>query len=350
MRFSLSPTVWRAGLGFAALGVAFLGALLVMGGNPVGWVLIALGLPLSGVLALAGDALGPAFPEVLGARLAGLLAATRPWMALVALYVALKIPVPLWPEGFPVLGLASTAALCAAALAFVWERVGWLRAALMLVVSFGVGLGVELLGSRTGIPFGEYTYAGAPAPTLLTVPLIVPLGWFALTLTATSLSRGRPWLAGALMMLWDVGLEPLMTAQGYWTWTDPLPLWAGAPVQNFLGWWAVGWGLSWVFTGLAPGLFGRAGAGWALPGWLERVDGSVPPSRVPSLSLLPGARRAGEGLDFRVVYATEAFFLPGGLVLVGRYAEAAVTLAAMGLGLGLARALRPGRRAVARAR
>ncbi|MBZ9712377.1 carotenoid biosynthesis protein [Deinococcus multiflagellatus] len=328
-----SPTLLRFGLAFAALGVAFAGALLVMAGQGLGWALIALGLPLSGVLALAGDALGPQFARVFSERLADLLAQTRPWMALVALYAALKIPVPLWPEGFPVLGLASTVALCLAALAFVWERAGGVRAGLMLAVAFLVGLGVEVLGSRTGFPFGAYSYATAPAPTLLGVPLMVPLGWFALTLTATCLSGGRPWLAGLLMMLWDIGLEPLMTAQRYWLWHDPLGLWAGAPVQNFLGWWAVGTGIAWVFTGLAPRLFGLRTPewAWALPWWAR----AFPESREPRLSLLPGRGRRAP--DFRVAYPIEAFFLPGGLVLVGRPLEAAVTLVAMGAGLALAR-------------
>ncbi|WP_295821798.1 carotenoid biosynthesis protein [uncultured Deinococcus sp.] len=329
----LSPTVRRFGLAFAALGVAFLGALLVIAGNPVGWALIAVGLPLSGALALAGDALGRGFGPTLAQRARALAAQTAPWMWFVALYAALKIPVPLWPQGFPVLGLASTAALFVAALLFVWERENAAKAGIMALVAFALGLAAEVAGSRTGIPFGDYTYAGAPAPTVLGVPLIVPLGWFALTLTATCLSGGRPWLAGLLMTLWDVGLEPLMTAQGYWRWTDPLGVWAGAPVENFVGWWGVGTLIAWIFTGLAPRLFGLRTLewAWALP-WFARA---FPMGGGPALSLLP--RAAVARADFRVVYAIEAFFLPGGLVLVGRFAEAAVTLAAMLAGLLFAR-------------
>lgn len=329
----LSPTVRRFGLAFAALGVAFLGALLVIAGNPVGWALIAVGLPLSGALALAGDALGRGFGPTLAQRARALAAQTAPWMWFVALYAALKIPVPLWPQGFPVLGLASTAALFVAALLFVWERENAAKAGIMALLAFALGLAAEVAGSRTGIPFGDYTYAGAPAPTVLGVPLIVPLGWFALTLTATCLSGGRPWLAGLLMTLWDVGLEPLMTAQGYWRWTDPLGVWAGAPVENFVGWWGVGTLIAWIFTGLAPRLFGLRTLewAWALP-WFARA---FPMGGGPALSLLP--RAAFARADFRVVYAIEAFFLPGGLVLVGRFAEAAVTLAAMLAGLLFAR-------------
>ena len=71
--------------------------------------------------------------------------------------------------------------------------------------------------------------------------------------------------------------------------------------------------------------------------WFARA---FPMSSGPQLSLLPRAAVSRAG--FEVVYAIEAFFLPGGLVLVGRYAEAAVTLAAMLAGLGLARRVRRG--------
>ncbi len=304
----LSPTLLRSGLAFAALGVAFAGALLVMAGQSAGWALIALGLPLSGVLALAGDVLGGDFFRTLRDRTRRLIAATPPWLWLIALYAVLHVPVPLWPEGFGVLGLASTAALFVGALLYAAERVGWGRSWLMAALACGLGLSAEVIGTRTGFPFGVYSYATAPEPLILGVPLMVPLGWFALTLSGLLLSGGRAWLAGLLLALWDVGLEPLMTAQRYWLWSDPNPLWAGAPLQNFLGWWAVGSGISWVITRVGPEILG------------ER----------------PGDPR----LNFAVAYPIEAFFLPGGLVLVGRYLEAAVTLLAMLLGLGLARAMR----------
>lgn len=312
------PLLWRVGLAFAALGVAFAGALLVLAGAAGGWTLIALGLPLSGVLALAGDALGPAFWPTFQDRARTLAAHTRPWHIWTALYVALKIPVPLWPTGFPVLGLASTAALFVAALCFCAEQVGWARAAGLAALAFGTGWGAELLGSHTGFPFGAYSYAGAPAPTLLGVPLLVPLGWFALPLAAALLCGGRPLLAGGLLALWDVGLEPLLTTQGFWTWHDPRPLWAGAPLQNFLGWWAVGGLIAWLFTRLAPELFARGA-------------GPVPRGR-------PGGMFGG----FAVAYPIETFFLPGGLVLLGRFAEAAVTLVAMAAGLLVAYRVRRG--------
>lgn len=218
----------------------------------------------------------------------------RPWLGFAALALLLKVPVPLWPAGFPLLGTLSTLALALAAFSFVWERAGFGRAALAALLGFGAGWLVEWLGSRYGLPFGRYSYAGAPAPALLGVPLLVPLGWFAMPLITTLFAGGRPLLAGLLLVAWDAGLEPLMTAQGFWTWHDPHPLWSGAPVQNFLGWWALGSGLSWAFTRLLPP---RSVAGGLTPGWL---------------------------------YLTEAFFLPAGLLLLGQARAALVTLLLMG--------------------
>ncbi|WP_019586536.1 carotenoid biosynthesis protein [Deinococcus apachensis] len=334
----MTPTLLRSGLACAALGVAFLGALLVLRGGGLGWLLIALGLPLSLLLALAGDALGNDFGGTLRMRAAVLSAQMRPWMWLLTLYAVLKIPVPLWPDAFPSLALLSTGALFAAALAFAWERAGARRALIMAALGFAVGLGVEVLGSRTGFPFGRYSYAGAPGPTLLGVPLLVPLGWFALPLAAALLAGGRAWLAGLLLVAWDVGLEPLMTAQGYWRWSDPVPLWAGAPPQNFLGWWAVGTGLAWAFVGLAPQVFGRPGQGWGVRETSADSPTLFYPPDVERASLLNLSR-----LSFSAAYPVETFFLPGGLVLVGRYAEAAVTLTAMLAALTLVWAVR-GRR------
>ncbi|WP_414657495.1 carotenoid biosynthesis protein [Deinococcus sp. VB343] len=299
----IPPRLLRWGLAFAALGLAFLGALLVIRGGDFGWRLIVLGLPLSLLLALAGDALSANFGGTLRGRWRALLQFMQPWLWWLALSVALKIPVPLWPEGFPLLGLLSTAALFASALTFAAGRVGWARAGAMALFACLTGLGVEVLGSQTGIPFGQYSYATSPPPTVLTVPLMVPLGWFAFPLAGLLLSGGRPWLAGLLIMLWDVGLEPLMTAQRYWLWSDPQPLWAGAPVQNFLGWWAVGTLIAW-------GMQRLSGERWAAV-------------RTP-------------GPSFALAYFTEAFFLPGGLLLVGRPLEAGVTLLAMLLGAALA--------------
>ncbi len=282
------------------------------------------------------------------------LRVVRPWMACVGLYALLKIPVPLWPAGFPLLATFSTVFLALGALLWAWERVG-ARAALLAALALAVGLGVEVLGSRTGFPFGPYQYS-PPGATVLGVPLLVPLGWFAMTLAAGVLARGRAWLAGLLLVAWDVGLEPLMTAQGFWTWgralpalngvtveawarpTAPAPLavWAGAPIQNFIAWFLVGAGLVWAFGRLAPALFGLKGAPAtarvAAPILVTAGGpgggGPVAPARPRPAPVRPTLGPVG--VDLRLAYLIECFFLPAGLLLLGQPLAALVTLIAMG--------------------
>lgn len=319
----------RYGLAFLGLGIAFMGAVFVISGWLLGWGLIALGLPLSIVLALAADAIGPQFFNVLATRGQNISLNTPVWLRWVVCYALLKIPVPLWPEGFPSLGLASTFALFLAALSFAAGLVGYKRAGLLAALAFGVGLAVEVVGSQTGFPFGVYSYQTAPAPLVLGVPLLVPLGWFALTLATFMLSGGRPLLAGLLMVGWDIGLEPLMTAQRFWLWHDSHPIWAGAPIQNFLGWWAVGSGLAWAFKKLAPSLIGSS------PVNKHSVNKHSVNKHLLQLSENQ-KNTPTKGLNFAIVYPIETFFLPSGLVLVGQYTQAAITLLFMLAGLGLA--------------
>lgn len=330
----VGPT-WLRGLGgLLGMGLALLGAvLLVLGGGGLlgvalavwGSVLAALAVwggdllwaarrPLLGVALLGGGmgwlvgreavmgvwaalATSAMFqvvwllrqPEAL-ARLGWLCLHLKAWMVLLALAVLVRVPVPLLPEAFPLLGTVQMVLISLAALLWGWGRIGvWI--VLLAGLAFVLGLGVELLGSKTGIPFGLYTYQGAPPPTVGGVPLIVPLGWFALVLSAHVLAGGRPWFTGLLVVAWDLGLEALMPAKGYWTWQDPHPLWYGAPMQNYLAWFAVGAVISWMYGRLGPSLHQDGAFAWA--------------------------------------YRLEALFLPVGLALFGLWPAAVVCGLAM---------------------
>lgn len=289
---------WLAAI--AALGLAFVGALLFKQGQVWAGLLIVFSLTISAIMALAGDAedwekTAPLAKQ----RLASLRKHTRPWMLWLALSVGCKVPVPLYMQGFVLLGLLSTICLFMAALSYAWQQFGPSKALQMMALACGVGLLAELVGSHSGVPFGVYSYAGAPAPLLLGVPLVVPLGWFAFSLAAGLLSGGRVWLAGLLLALWDVGLEPLMTTQGYWHWHDARPLWAGAPLQNFVGWFAIGGLIVWG---------------------MGRIVGKWPKTR-------------GLTGSFAMSYPIESCFLPAGLLLLGRWPEALITFLAMWSGL-----------------
>ncbi|WP_424186932.1 carotenoid biosynthesis protein [Actinokineospora sp. G85] len=117
----------------------------------------------------------------------------------------------------------------------------------LLAVAGGGGLAVEVLGSHTGFPFGDYSYAGDLGWSVAGVPLVVPLAWVMMAwpalLVGRALGGGRRWLVavvgGWALASWDVFLDPQMVDAGHWSWVHPtpaLPGVEGVPLTNFAGW------------------------------------------------------------------------------------------------------------------
>ncbi|MGQ9836371.1 MAG: carotenoid biosynthesis protein [Cyanobacteriota bacterium] len=129
------------------------------------------------------------------------------------------------------------------------------RMLMFLIPSVGISLGSELLGTSTGIPFGDYGYlSGLGYKIAGLVPFTIPLSWFYVGLSAYLLARvvlqtQRHWLIhfeaimlGALLLTaWDFVLDPAMTRGliPFWTWFQPGPFF-GMPLQNFGGWMLTG--------------------------------------------------------------------------------------------------------------
>lgn len=114
---------------------------------------------------------------------------------------------------------------------------------LLVLFSLAVILGylAELLGTKTGFPFGNYHYGQALGPMLWKVPVIIGVNWF-LMLSSSGYAAKKlvkpVWLqvllAAALMTLTDLAIEPVAPLLGYWYWE------AGpAPLMNYAGWLAV---------------------------------------------------------------------------------------------------------------
>jgi putative membrane protein len=119
----------------------------------------------------------------------------------------------------------------------------------VLVLVAGVAVAFEAVGLATGFPYGSYRYGDALGPTLLGVPLLVPLAWLMMAwpswvvagrLTGTPGRRiARVAVAAAVFAGWDVVLDPQMVQAGYWTWADPSPGLPGidtVPLTNLAGW------------------------------------------------------------------------------------------------------------------
>jgi putative membrane protein len=113
-------------------------------------------------------------------------------------------------------------------------------------ISLAFGLGVEVLGISTGLPFSGYSYGPSLTPQLLDVPIVVPLAWammaYPALLIGRKLATSKPAQVaiGAFALSgWDLFLDPQMVGEGYWRWHNPDPALPGVPdvpIANYLGW------------------------------------------------------------------------------------------------------------------
>ena len=173
------------------------------------------------------------------------------------------------------------------------------RAASEFAGLLGVAVGgfvIEVIGVRSGLPFGSYIYTAVLQPQVFGVPVVMAFAWMVLvagikqTLQGSGLAR---WLEVLLAALWmtaiDLVIDPLAAnLLGYWHWRSKGNYY-GIPATNFAGWFLssllvfavlnVGWGRNvwsrWLslsivmfFTliALAQQLFVVSSIGFALSG------------------------------------------------------------------------------------
>ena len=134
---------------------------------------------------------------------------------------------------------------------------GWRSVLLFIATVLPIAWAAESLSIETGFPFGPYHYADSMRPFIGDVPVVVPPAYCVMGYVSWSMSRillGRvgcgldrdflvkgPAVAAALMVLWDLSMDPLRaTVEQRWIWLDG-GLHYGIPLTNFLGWFAVTW-------------------------------------------------------------------------------------------------------------
>ena len=216
-------------------------------------------------------------------------AVALPWL-LAAATVGLQIAYPLvdgeWLRRVTIATVVCFFATCVTHAA-VHRGLAWATG--LVVVTAGGGLAAEAVGVRTGLPFGEYSYADTLGVQILDVPLVVPLAWtmiaYPVLLAARRLTRHFAFVVGALGMVgWDVFLDPQMVGDGHWRWASPepgLPGVEGIPLTNFAGWFAVGLVMMLALTVLLPREDPRTPADESVPAfllgwtWLGYVLGNV---------------------------------------------------------------------------
>jgi uncharacterized membrane protein len=149
-------------------------------------------------------------------------------------------------------------AFLAAFLVLAGRDLGWRRAWGWLGWGAAVAFVAEYASTRVGIPFGRFHYTGETAGHELfisNVPFFDPLSFPFLAYAAYCLARwtlgqtrgqAPAMLAGILMMLLDVVVDPLAVIGDRWFlgrlfyYAEP-GIYFGVPLSNFAGWLIVGW-------------------------------------------------------------------------------------------------------------
>ena len=165
--------------------------------------------------------------------------------AFIALTILLQISYPLISG--EALRLVTIATIYVAALAMILHghlSYGFKYSSRYLPSVFLFGLGIETLGVHTGWPFGSYKYDSSLGLALFGVPLVVPFAWVMMVHPALTAARrvSTNWVflyGGAILMAWDLFVDPLMVSAGRWTWEVPgahVPFTPDVPLSNAFGW------------------------------------------------------------------------------------------------------------------
>ena len=145
------------------------------------------------------------------------------------------------------------------------------RTLLFAALCLGAGSAAEILGVRTGFPFGRYHFTDLMGPKILDVPILLSLAHLGIAYCAWIMSvlilgfanqrSSRPravaaaLLASLIMTSWDLAMDPdWSTIDHAWIWHDGGAFF-GVPVSNFLGWFGTAFVYYLSFAFLSRGEF-----------------------------------------------------------------------------------------------
>lgn len=172
---------------------------------------------------------------------------TRLPVILAVTVVAVQIAYPLVDGSLrDTLTIAIVVLFAATAVAHATSTRGLPTGLAVLVFTAVPGFVAEVIGVRSGVPFGGYSYRDSLGPQVLDVPVVVSLAWTMLAWPAAVAARHlvagfapRVLLGAWALTTADLFLDPQMVAAGHWHWHDPSPSLPGVPdvpLTNYAGW------------------------------------------------------------------------------------------------------------------
>lgn len=111
------------------------------------------------------------------------------------------------------------------------------------VLSFMVGLGMEIIGTNTGLIFGEYAYGRTLGFQVGHVPLIIGANWLMLVYATAAVVNSfaeqqhfiiKAALSAGLMVFLDFFIEPVAMQYDFWSWANDY-----IPIQNYVAWFVI---------------------------------------------------------------------------------------------------------------
>ncbi len=136
-----------------------------------------------------------------------------------------------------------------------------------IISCFVTGILVEIIGTKTGILFGNYSYGTVLGPTFMNVPYIIGLNWFMIIYCAgismnillhkmvdqinTITNNKKPIIkllslvidGATLAVFFDWIMEPIAIKLGYWKWGGD----GAVPFFNYVCWFLVSLFLLFIF-------------------------------------------------------------------------------------------------------
>jgi bisanhydrobacterioruberin hydratase len=145
-------------------------------------------------------------------------------------------------------------ALLAAGVLFYWDAPARRKVAVGALIII-LGYFVELIGVKTGVLFGDYSYGTLMGYKVFGVPLTIGITWLLVCVSAWNIvlfgSEKRLWVkllyAGGLVVMFDLILEQFAVAYSFWSWAN-----GEVPLLNYVCWFVIGAGFAWLVHGANP--------------------------------------------------------------------------------------------------
>lgn len=126
------------------------------------------------------------------------------------------------------------------------------RLLIWIIVTYTATLLLEIIGVKSGIIFGEYSYGAVLGPKILDVPILIGLNWVVIILGAVIIAKSftgnhlfSSLITGVLAVIFDLALEPAASKLGYWVWLQ-----GDIPFQNYLAWFLIAFSAALFFNQL----------------------------------------------------------------------------------------------------